>query len=180
MQPQCPNFIWAQSKPNEPSYWVTNAFFFYYFRNQNLAFSVRLLDVVLSVRSLESEQVQKKRTQQVLALCIFYSSLLFSRFLNKNVTFTVMFSIDLVPENHSNLNSLFKGFMGFQELCQCSEYASGFIFIFSFVFLHFHLEKKGFCCTMGQVMKNPCPEMCQICMFRLFFRVLGVTTTLFD
>lgn len=134
MQPQCPNFIWAQSKPNEPSYWVTNAFFFYYFRNQNLAFSVRLLDVVLSVRSLESEQVQNKRTQQVLPLCIFYSSLIFSKFLNKNVTFTAMFSIDLVPENHSNLNTLFKGFMGFQELCQCSEYASGFIFIFSFVF----------------------------------------------
>ena len=81
-------------------------FFLLLFRNQNLAFSVRLLDVVLSVRSLESEQVQKKGTQQVLPLCIFYSSLLFSKFLNKNVTFTVMFFIDLVPENHSNLNTL--------------------------------------------------------------------------
>ena len=74
---------------------------------------MRLLDVVLSVRSLESERVQKKRAQQVLPLCIFYSSLLFPKFLNKNVTFTVMFSVDLVPENHGNLNTLLKGFMGF-------------------------------------------------------------------
>lgn len=64
------------------------------------------LVVVLFVHSLEPEQVQKKRTQQVLPLCIFYSSLLFSKFLNKNVTFTVMFFFDLVPENHSNLNTL--------------------------------------------------------------------------